>query len=241
MKLVKEFLCKFCHTDNWIFVWNKAIAITLFGLSCSVVACFMTLADEIELAWFFVIIAGICDLLDGLVARRLQLNDTEKQFGAQIDTVVDMASFGVVPAIIVVLLNDNSILAIIIAAIYILCVAMRLAFFNVAGLSTDTDTGIEIESVDESESADVQLTGGCQFYTGLPVTYAALIFPLIYLICYQLQDVVLPRIMLFVMVVLSACYVRKIRVPKPVGIWYVLFPIVAMVIGGLLIVFRVSS
>lgn len=78
------------------------------------------------------LILGACifDLLDGRIAR---LRGTESAFGREFDSLADIVSFGIAPALLVmdIVLDDFSDqLGWIVAFIYLLCGAMRLARFN---------------------------------------------------------------------------------------------------------------
>ena len=68
---------------------------TLFNLFFGIWS--MTLASRGELyrASWFLVFAGILDTLDGRIAR---LSNTGTRFGAELDSLVDVVSFGVAPA-----------------------------------------------------------------------------------------------------------------------------------------------
>src|SRR5690606_5842795 len=76
-----------------------------------------------------IFIAMVLDGLDGRVAR---LTHTQSEFGAEYDSLSDMVSFGVAPALVVYerALKDMDKLGWIAAFIYCACAALRLARFN---------------------------------------------------------------------------------------------------------------
>src|SRR5918999_793160 len=80
-------------------------------------------------AWF-IVFAGILDMLDGRVAR---LSGTGTRFGAELDSLVDVISFGVAPALLMYFLDFSNAgrFAWILCYIYVVAVALRLARFNV--------------------------------------------------------------------------------------------------------------
>lgn len=80
-------------------------------------------------AWF-IVFAGILDMLDGRVAR---LSGTGTRFGAELDSLVDVISFGVAPALLTYFLDFSSAgrFSWILCYIYVTAVALRLARFNV--------------------------------------------------------------------------------------------------------------
>jgi CDP-diacylglycerol--serine O-phosphatidyltransferase len=76
--------------------------------------------------------ACLCDLLDGRLAR---LGGSESPFGREFDSLADIVSFGVAPALLVfkiVLADIPNRIGWLIAVFYLLCGALRLARFNVA-------------------------------------------------------------------------------------------------------------
>ena len=81
-------------------------------------------------AGWFIVFAGILDMLDGRVAR---LSNTGTRFGAELDSLVDVISFGVAPALLIYFLDFASAgrFAWILCYIYVTAVALRLARFNV--------------------------------------------------------------------------------------------------------------
>ncbi len=93
-------------------------------------------------AVYFILGACICDLFDGRVAR---MSKRESLFGAEFDSIADTVSFGVAPALMVffLILNPNPAGDVgffgsigrefgwFFAFIYLLCVGIRLARFNV--------------------------------------------------------------------------------------------------------------
>ena len=84
-----------------------------------------------ERSLFFILAAFIFDMLDGRVAR---LGGQESPFGREFDSLADVVSFGVAPALLVfkIVLNDlPERTGWIIASVYLLCGALRLARFNV--------------------------------------------------------------------------------------------------------------
>ncbi len=89
--------------------------------------------DNIRVALFLILLACIFDLLDGRVAR---MGGHESPFGREFDSLADIVSFGVAPAFLVhrIVLKDVFIdhtqVGWFIAAMYLICGALRLARFN---------------------------------------------------------------------------------------------------------------
>jgi CDP-diacylglycerol--serine O-phosphatidyltransferase len=85
-------------------------------------------------AGWFIVFSGILDMLDGRVAR---LSNTGSRFGAELDSLVDVISFGVAPALLIYLLDFASAgrFAWVLSYIYVTAAALRLARFNVLSAS----------------------------------------------------------------------------------------------------------
>jgi CDP-diacylglycerol--serine O-phosphatidyltransferase len=80
-------------------------------------------------AAYFIVLAGIMDVLDGRVAR---MSRTGTSFGAEMDSLVDAISFGVAPALLVFFHTfRGSEWAWLLCFLYVLAAVLRLARFNV--------------------------------------------------------------------------------------------------------------
>jgi CDP-diacylglycerol--serine O-phosphatidyltransferase len=84
---------------------------------------------EFEAAAIAIFVAMILDGLDGRVAR---LTNTQSKFGAEYDSLADMVSFGVAPALVMFswALSDLGKFGWACAFVYVACAALRLARFN---------------------------------------------------------------------------------------------------------------
>jgi CDP-diacylglycerol--serine O-phosphatidyltransferase len=102
---------------------------------------------------YCILAACVFDLLDGRLAR---LGGKESPFGREFDSLADIVSFGVAPALLVfkiVLYEIPHQIGWLIAGFYLLCGALRLARFNVAGA--------------------YNLDSGTRNFTGFPIPAAA--------------------------------------------------------------------
>ena len=81
-------------------------------------------------AILFLLLAGLIDLFDGTVAKKFKRNSKEKQFGIEIDSILDTINFGAVPAIIYLNMGFTHYYDYLIVFIYLFVVTMRLAYFN---------------------------------------------------------------------------------------------------------------
>lgn len=104
-------------------------AITLLSLCSGLSAIRFATLERWEHALLALLVASICDTLDGRVARLLK---GTSQFGAELDSLADLVSFGVAPALILYLwtLNDAGPLGWVAVLIFACCSALRLARFN---------------------------------------------------------------------------------------------------------------
>jgi CDP-diacylglycerol--serine O-phosphatidyltransferase len=171
--------------------------ITLMALCCGITAIRFGLADQWATAVTFVIAAMILDMLDGRAARLL---GADSRFGAQLDSLADLVSFGVAPGIIMYMwsLKEMGNGGWIIALIFCACAAIRLARFNV-------------ESV-----RDEGATKGNPYFTGLPTPAAACMAVLPLLLSFQWNDPLIqqPWISSVVMAITSALMVSRLPTPS---------------------------
>ena len=77
--------------------YNKSVILTYLGVSISLLG--MINIEHRGISVICLVTAGICDLFDGVVARKSKRTDTERAFGVQIDSLADMISFIAFPRI----------------------------------------------------------------------------------------------------------------------------------------------
>ena len=106
-------------------------ALTLLALCAGMTAIRLAFLERWELVIAAVLVAMVADVLDGRIAR---LMNATSEFGAQLDSLADVISFGVTPAIIVYLwaLGDAGGLGWALVLVFVMASALRLARFNVA-------------------------------------------------------------------------------------------------------------
>jgi len=140
---------------------NLPNLITLAGMLCGLSSMILSLHAYPGFALLALVCAGICDLLDGHVARRMSAHgkrsDAQSQFGQTLDSLVDVINFGMAPMVFIYALQPSpSVSFYLCAGFYVACAVLRLAYFTVHGLLEDSRG---------------------KYYSGLPVTYAALLLP----------------------------------------------------------------
>ena len=86
-------------------------------------------AEKFHMAIWLILLSCVFDALDGRLAR---LGGNESPFGREFDSLADIVSFGVAPALMVyrIVLHEFSQVGWIIASLYLVCGALRLARFN---------------------------------------------------------------------------------------------------------------
>ena len=177
--------------------YDYTVIMTYLGLLSGAGGLWFVFAGYPQLAIFCLLFCGLCDMFDGKIARtKAGRTEQEKQFGIQIDSLSDMVCFGVLPAAIAVSVC-NSVWAFAAAGIYVLTALIRLAYYNV----TEQDR--------QQKTAEARRT-----YEGLPVTSAALIFPLLY--CLRMVfGHWFGKVYAIVLVCTAICFVAPFHLKKP--------------------------
>jgi CDP-diacylglycerol---serine O-phosphatidyltransferase len=103
---------------------------TVGNLFLGVISIILAIQHSWQYAAIMVIVGMLLDGLDGRVARML---NTQSEFGKELDSLSDVISFGVAPAIIMygTTLSEMGPLGWLVTAIFPICGALRLARFNV--------------------------------------------------------------------------------------------------------------
>ena len=122
--------------NNFKIVSNKKTrmilpnAITLIGICIGLTSIKFAIDGKFTIAIIGILFAGLMDALDGRIARLIK--GTSKM-GKELDSLGDVISFGVAPALIMYFWNLQYLdkLGWFICLIYVVCVALRLARFNV--------------------------------------------------------------------------------------------------------------
>ena len=119
--------------------------LTLSALFAGFYAIIAGMSGNFNEAGWAILIAGICDGLDGRIAR---LTNTQSAFGAQFDSLSDMVSFGVAPSLIMFSWGFGPLDRVGWAAsfVYVSCAAIRLARFNVQLESADKRFFVGLQS-----------------------------------------------------------------------------------------------
>mgnify|MGYP001345023365 FL=1 len=103
---------------------------TLVGVCIGLTSIKFAFDERFGLAIICIIVAGLIDGLDGRIARLIK---GTSQVGKELDSLTDVISFGVAPAFIMYFWQLNTLGRVgwLICLVYVICVALRLARFNV--------------------------------------------------------------------------------------------------------------
>ena len=101
---------------------------TIGNLLCGVLSITFNMSGFLEVASIFIFFSAVFDLLDGRIARKLKVNS---EFGVELDSLADIVSFGVAPALLFHSIAAPSILTSLAFILFPTMGALRLAKFNV--------------------------------------------------------------------------------------------------------------
>lgn len=170
---------------------------SLIGLFCAVLAIYFAAVGMFHAAMIGMIWAVWFDWTDGIIARHMK-GRTEVQglFGAQLDSLIDIVSFGICPAIVLLSYGSFSPWYLPGAFIIIATAALRLSYFNVFGL------------VDKSS------------YMGMALDNNVIILVFVFLFNGLFSQSTFSIILYVLLLVLALLNVAPIKTPKLAGRWY---------------------
>lgn len=171
--------------------------LTMVSVASATAGIALTLMGAPRLAIVPLVLCGVCDAFDGRFASMFKRDSSSQAYGAEVDSIADIVSFGCLP--VAMMLSWHRIApipwpVILVAILYMLCAVRRLAWFG---------------ALDRTGAS-----GGS--FVGVPVTYVSLVMPIIY----TLLDmaglsghwlVVMP----VAMALLAVAFVLNIRIPRP--------------------------
>ena len=179
--------------------YNYTVILTYLSLISALFGTHLAFRGEPVGALICLLLCGAFDSFDGMVAHTKKgRTEEEKKFGIQIDSLVDMFSFGIFPAIIGYTMGLNGWLWFAIFALYAICAVSRLGYFNVA------------EEMRQKETTEKR-----KYYQGLPVTSSSLIFPAVYLLKAAVGLGTMQGIYGIMMLVVALAFVIDFKVIKP--------------------------
>ena len=167
---------------------------SLLGLACTVLAIYFSILGVYYAAMIGLIWAVAFDWADGLIARRMSgRTGNDRAFGGQLDVLIDIVSYGVAPAILLLSYGNFEPIYLLGAFLMIAASAIRLSYFSVFGLS-----------------------GGSK-YTGLALDNNSIILVFIFLFESAFSEGVFSIILYISALGLAALNVSQIKTPKLSG------------------------
>jgi len=122
--------------------------LSLSGLACTILAIYFSITGLYAAAMIGMVWAVAFDWADGLVARKLKgRTPTDAKFGGQLDVVIDIVSYGVTPAILLLSYGKFEPIFLLGAFIMMAAAAIRLSYFSTYGLAGGTKyTGLALDN-----------------------------------------------------------------------------------------------
>ncbi len=122
--------------------------LSLLGLACTLLAIYFSITGLYAAAMIGMVWAVAFDWADGLVARRLKgRTANDAKFGGQLDVVIDIVSYGVTPAILLLSYGKFEPIYLIGAFLMLAAAAIRLSYFSTYGLAGGTKyTGLALDN-----------------------------------------------------------------------------------------------
>ncbi len=121
---------------------------SLAGLACTILAIYFSILGVYYAAMIGMIWAVALDWADGLIARRMKgRTGNDRAFGGQLDVLIDIVSYGVTPAILVLSYGKFAPAFLVGAFVMLAASAMRLSYFSTFGLSGGSKyTGLALDN-----------------------------------------------------------------------------------------------
>ncbi len=171
--------------------------ISLSGLLCAVAGIYYAVLGNFKFALVGALWAVLFDWADGIVARSISgRTEYHKAFGGQLDSLIDIVSFGVLPAVFLLSYGRFSLLFLPGAFVIAAAAAVRLSYFNVFGL-IDNKT-----------------------YRGLALDNNIFILAFAFLFEHFIGHTVFSIVLYILLLVLAAFNLSSIRTPKFSGKWF---------------------
>ena len=121
---------------------------SLAGLACTLIAIYCCILGIYYGAMIGMVWAVAFDWADGLVARKMKgRTGVDSTFGGQLDVLIDIVSYGVTPAILLLSYGEFEPIFLFGAFVMLVAAALRLSYFSTFGLSGDSKyTGLAIDN-----------------------------------------------------------------------------------------------
>ena len=192
------------------FVKDLPNICSLAGLLCTLLGSYFAILQHFQIAMIGILWAVVFDWGDGMIARRISgRTNYQKNFGAQIDSLIDIINYGVFPAIFLLSYANLNPWYLPGAFLILASCAIRLSYFNIFGLA-DGKT-----------------------YIGLNLDNNAIIFSFVFLFEVFFSNSIFSIILYVVLIVLLALNLAPIRVPKISEKWFFLLVIYSLTLTAI--------
>jgi phosphatidylserine synthase len=130
------------------FVKDLPNLCSLAGLACTLLAIYYSILGVYSAAMIGMIWAVAFDWADGLVARRMKgRTGNDRDFGGQLDVLIDIVSYGVAPSILLLSYGKFEPIFLVGAFLMLAASAIRLSYFSTFGLAGGTKyTGLALDN-----------------------------------------------------------------------------------------------
>ena len=118
------------------YMWDLPNICSLTGLCCTLLAIYFIILGVYSAAMIGMIWAVAFDWADGLVARRMKgRTGSDRLFGGQLDVLIDIVSYGITPAILLLSYGKFEPIFLPGAFLMLAAAAIRLSYFSTFGLA----------------------------------------------------------------------------------------------------------
>lgn len=170
---------------------------SLAGLLCAVLGIYFAILGRFPLAMIGVLWAVVFDWGDGIIARKMKgRTEGQRSFGGQLDSLIDIVSFGVFPAVFLLSYGHFNPWFLPGAFLIVAGSAIRLSYFNVFGLLDD------------------------KTYMGLALDNNIIILAFVFLFERLFDHIVFSIILYALLMVILVFNLAPIRTPKFAGKWF---------------------
>ena len=184
--------------------------ISLAGLGSAIIGIYYAILGVFPAAMIGLIWAVVFDWLDGRVARKMSGRTQEqREYGAQLDSLIDVVSFGVAPMVLLLSVGGFRLLFMLGGFVILAAAVIRLAYFNTFGM------------VDGST------------YRGLALDNNVIILVALFALQPVLDSSVFLIALFALLMVLASLNVAPIRTPKLGGNWYFAILVYAIAMSAL--------
>ena len=184
-------------------------ACSLAGLFAAVLGLYFAIRSVYPAALMALLWATVFDWSDGLIARRMKgRTANQRAFGAQLDSLIDIVSFSVAPALLLLSVGRFSPWFIPGAFVILATGVIRLSYFNVFGLIDDST------------------------YRGLSLDNNVIVVALLFVFEPVVGITIFAIVVYVALMVLAAFNVAPIQTPKLGGRWYYAVIVYALALTG---------